>query len=170
MKLRFLLPLTAALAAVVCIQPLPALAALVEVNSSSDSVAEAPGLLPRVSERFSMKIGRDRPGIRGRIAARKARRLAKRALKKNQPVSPKSKPANGSQSTNDQELADQQAIYRAANQIKGHVGQSIGLFEGVGYSSSSSLPPTCTPGRNMTLTADAVARGDDGWYRVRAWR
>ncbi|MEZ6075682.1 MAG: hypothetical protein R3C56_08390 [Pirellulaceae bacterium] len=40
----------------------------------------------------------------------------------------------------------------------------------MGWSSSSSNAPTCTPSGGMTLVADAVARGADGWYRVRYWR
>lgn len=69
----------------------------------------------------------------------------------------------------DQQRAQAEANYMAQNGIKGHVGGQIGNFEGCGWSSGGT-PPTCTPGRGMTLTADAIAYGRDGAYRVRAWR
>lgn len=70
----------------------------------------------------------------------------------------------------DQQRAEAEAAAMAAAGIKGHVGGCIGLFEGVGWSSSTPNCATCTPSRSMRLTADAVVRGRDGWYRVRAWR
>lgn len=70
-----------------------------------------------------------------------------------------------------QARAQAEAQLMASRQFKGHVqGTAPGVsFAGVGWSSSSSAPPTCTPGAG-TLVADAVARGADGWYRVRYWR
>ena len=70
--------------------------------------------------------------------------------------------------------SDQQRAQAEANQMartgnRGHVGGTIGRFEGVGWAMSGT-PSTCTPGRGMTLTADAIARGPGGVYRVRAWR
>ena len=72
-------------------------------------------------------------------------------------------------SGSDQQRAQAEANYMARNGIRGHVGGLIGNFEGVGWSSSGT-PSTCTPGRSMTLTADAIAYGSGGVYRVRAWR
>lgn len=69
----------------------------------------------------------------------------------------------------DQARAQQEANMMASRGIKGHVGGTIGAFEGVGWSSGGT-PNTCTPGRAMRLTADAIARGPGGVYRVRAWR
>ena len=69
----------------------------------------------------------------------------------------------------DQQRAQAEADYMARNGIKGHVGGQIGSFEGCGWS-SGGMPGTCTPGTGMTLTADAIAHGRDGVYRVRAWR
>lgn len=73
-------------------------------------------------------------------------------------------------SGSDQERCQQEADYMAAHGISGHVGSTIGRFEGVGYGSSPNCN-TCTPGGGMTLTGDASARGRNGmWYRVRSWR
>ena len=69
----------------------------------------------------------------------------------------------------DQARAQAEANLMASRGIRGHVGGTIGAFEGVGWS-SGGMPNTCTPGRAMQLTADAVARGPGGVYRVRAWR
>lgn len=71
-----------------------------------------------------------------------------------------------------QAQAEMEARMMASRQFKGHVrGTVAGVrFSGVGFSSSTPRAPTCTPGRGMTLVADAVARGRDGWYRVRYWR
>lgn len=71
-----------------------------------------------------------------------------------------------------QAQAQAEAQTMASRQYKGHVqGTLPGVsFCGVGWSSSSSSAPTCSPGNGMTLLADAVARGSDGWYRVRYWR
>lgn len=71
-----------------------------------------------------------------------------------------------------QAQAQAEAEMMAQRRYKGHVRGTIpGVnFCGVGWSSSSSNAPTCTPSRGMTLVADAVARGADGWYRVRYWR
>ena len=46
----------------------------------------------------------------------------------------------------------------ASRNIRGHVGGTIGAFEGVGWSTGGT-PNTCTPSRPMRLTADAIARG-----------
>ena len=69
----------------------------------------------------------------------------------------------------DQQRAQAEANYMAQHGIRGHVGGQIGNFEGCGWSTGGT-PPTCTPGRAMTLTADATAYGPGGVYRVRAWR
>jgi hypothetical protein len=71
-----------------------------------------------------------------------------------------------------QAQAQMEAQQMAARRYKGHVrGTVAGVrFSGVGWSSSSPNAPTCTPGNGMRLVADAVARGSDGWYRVRYWR
>ena len=71
-----------------------------------------------------------------------------------------------------QAQAQAEANAMASRGYKGHIqGTLPGVrFCGVGWSSSSANAPTCTPGSGMTLVADAVARGADGWYRVRYWR
>lgn len=71
-----------------------------------------------------------------------------------------------------QAQAEAEARAMASRNFKGHVQGTVpGVsFCGVGWSSSSSNAPTCTPSSNMSLVADAVARGSDGWYRVRYWR
>lgn len=71
-----------------------------------------------------------------------------------------------------QAQAQAEAQRMASRMYKGHVQGTVpGVrFSGVGWSSSSSNASTCTPGGGMTLVADAVARGADGWYRVRYWR
>lgn len=71
-----------------------------------------------------------------------------------------------------QQQAQAEAQAMAARGYKGHVQGTIpGVgFSGVGWSSSSPNAPTCTPGRGRVQLADAVARGRDGWYRVRYWR
>ncbi|MEM8733537.1 MAG: hypothetical protein AAGG44_04925 [Planctomycetota bacterium] len=71
-----------------------------------------------------------------------------------------------------QAQAQAEAQMMASRMYKGHVRGTVpGVrFSGVGFSSSSSRAPTCTPRSGMTLVADAVARGRDGWYRVRYWR
>ena len=69
----------------------------------------------------------------------------------------------------DQARAQAEANMMASRGIRGHVGGTIGAFEGVGWSAGGT-PNTCTPGRPMRLTADAIARGPGGVYRVRAWR
>lgn len=87
-------------------------------------------------------------------------------------ASPSAKPVSSGGSMyagSDQERAQAEANYMAQNGIKGHVGGQIGSFEGCGWS-SGGMPSTCTPGYGMTLTADAIAHGRDGVYRVRAWR
>lgn len=72
-------------------------------------------------------------------------------------------------SGDDQARAQAEANYMAAHGIRGHVGGLIGRFEGVGWA-TGGMPNTCTPGYAMTLTADAIAHGPGGVYRVRAWR
>lgn len=74
----------------------------------------------------------------------------------------------------DQARCQQEANTMAARRIRGHVGSTIGRFEGVGYGGSPACN-TCTPEqygyRGLRLTGDASARGSDGmWYRVRSWR
>ncbi|MCA9126155.1 MAG: hypothetical protein KDB22_03680 [Planctomycetales bacterium] len=71
-----------------------------------------------------------------------------------------------------QSQAAYEAQQMAARSYKGHVRGTIAgvRFCGVGWSSSSPNAPTCSPAKGMTLVADAVARGRDGWYRVRYWR
>ncbi|GIW97341.1 MAG: hypothetical protein KatS3mg111_0674 [Pirellulaceae bacterium] len=68
--------------------------------------------------------------------------------------------------------AEYEARQMATRRFKGHLrGPIAGVrFCGVGWSSHSPTPPTCTPGSGMTLVADAIVRGSDGWYRVRYWR
>ena len=70
-----------------------------------------------------------------------------------------------------QAQAEAEARVMASRSYKGHVqGTLPGVrFCGVGWSSSST-PSTCTPGSAMTLVADAIVRGRDGFYRVRYWR
>ncbi len=70
-----------------------------------------------------------------------------------------------------QARAQAEAQQMASRNYKGHIqGTLPGVnFCGVGWSSSSN-PSTCTPSSSMTLVADAIARGSDGWYRVRYWR
>ena len=81
-----------------------------------------------------------------------------------------SRPAGGSMmSGGDQARAQAEANLMARTGNRGHVGGTIGRFEGVGWAMSGT-PTTCTPPRGMTLTADALARGPGGVYRVRAWR
>ncbi len=74
--------------------------------------------------------------------------------------------------SNFQAQAQAEAQRMASRNHKGHVQGTVpGVgFCGVGWSSSSSNAPTCTPSNGMSLVADAVARGSDGWYRVRYWR
>lgn len=74
----------------------------------------------------------------------------------------------------DQARCQQEANTMASRRIRGHVGNTIGRFEGVGYGGSPNCN-TCTPEgsglRGLRLTGDASARGSDGvWYRVRSWR
>lgn len=74
----------------------------------------------------------------------------------------------------DQARCQQEANTMAARRIRGHVGGTIGRFEGVGYGGSPGCN-TCTPEqygyRGLRLTGDASAYGADGmWYRVRSWR
>ena len=69
----------------------------------------------------------------------------------------------------DQQRAQAEANYMARTGNRGHVGGQIGMFEGCGWSTGGT-PSTCTPSRPMRLTADAIARGPGGLYRVRAWR
>lgn len=70
----------------------------------------------------------------------------------------------------DQERCEAEARYMAANHLRGHVGPNIGSFEGVGWGYSPN-PGTCSPGRPMQLTGDAVAQSASGeWFRVRSWR
>lgn len=70
----------------------------------------------------------------------------------------------------DQTRAEGEARYMANHNYKGHVGNCIGCFEGVGWSESGTQPNTCCPRQQMTLTADATADNGSTAYRVRAWR
>ncbi len=68
-----------------------------------------------------------------------------------------------------QQQAQAEANYMAARGIKGHVGGTIGHFEGCGWA-SHGMPSTCVPpSGSYQLVADAVAHGNGGSYRVRAW-
>ena len=74
----------------------------------------------------------------------------------------------------DQARCQQEANTMASRRIRGHVGSTIGRFEGVGSGGSPNCN-TCTPEqygfRGLSLSGDASARGGDGmWYRVRSWR
>jgi hypothetical protein len=70
----------------------------------------------------------------------------------------------------DQDRCQAEANYMAANNIMGHVGGTIGRFEGVGYGGTPNCN-TCVPSSRMTPTGDASAQGRNGmWYRVRSWR
>jgi hypothetical protein len=76
--------------------------------------------------------------------------------------------------SDDQSRCQQEANLMAARRIRGHVGDTIGRFEGVGYGGSPGCA-TCTPEaygyRGLRLSGDASAQGSDGyWYRVRSWR
>jgi hypothetical protein len=87
-----------------------------------------------------------------------------------QPTKAYSYTNNISNSMNDQDRCQAEANYMAANRISGHVWETIGNFEGVGYGSSPNCN-TCTPSNNMRLTGDASAQDNSGrWYRVRSWR
>ncbi len=70
----------------------------------------------------------------------------------------------------DQQRCEAEARYMAKFGVRGHVGPSIGGFEGVGWGAGPAIS-TCTPGRPMRLTGDAAVRADNGvWFRVRSWR
>lgn len=70
-----------------------------------------------------------------------------------------------------QARAESEATEMMMRRYKGHIGDTIGDFEGCGWSSNpSSTPSTCIPpSRNYSLVADAIARDSSGAYRVRAW-
>lgn len=70
----------------------------------------------------------------------------------------------------DQQRCQAEAEYMAANGITGHVGTCIGRFEGCGFSTSRHNVGTCMPGSGMRLTGDFIAKGRNGFYRVRSWR
>ncbi len=70
----------------------------------------------------------------------------------------------------DQQRCEAEARYMARFGVRGHVGPSIGGFEGVGWGAGPAIP-TCTPGRPMRLTGDAAVQASNGvWFRVRSWR
>lgn len=69
----------------------------------------------------------------------------------------------------DQAECLRQAVYRARHRITGHVGRTIGRFEGVGWSSGGRAG-TCEPRRFMTLTGDVTVVVGRMQYRVRSWR
>jgi hypothetical protein len=71
----------------------------------------------------------------------------------------------------DQGQCQLKANYMASKNIRDHIWNPIGNFEGIGYGKSANCN-TCVPNNsNMRLTGDAVARGNNGmWYRVRSWR
>ena len=69
----------------------------------------------------------------------------------------------------DQAKCEAEAAYMAKHDIRGHVFNTIGAFEGVGFGRKN--PPTCAPRKAMRLTGDASVQGPNGmWYRVRSWR
>jgi len=71
-----------------------------------------------------------------------------------------------------QQHAQREANYMARTGVTGHpMGVAPGAsFSGTGYGPSPNCR-TCTPSRRMTLIADAVAQGRNGyWYRSRHWR
>ena len=70
----------------------------------------------------------------------------------------------------DQERCYAEAAYCAARNIRGHVGQTIGFWEGAGWGGSSANCQTCTPPRGMTKTGDASVHGPWGWFRVVSYR
>jgi len=71
-----------------------------------------------------------------------------------------------------QQTAYAEATYMAATGTRGHVGRTIGSFEGVGWASPGQMPPTCMPPprSRLRLIADAMVCNRSGCYRVRAWR
>ncbi len=86
-----------------------------------------------------------------------------------------SRPSYSSQGSSGsaQQIAQARANAMASRGYKGHpnwagspFGGGVG-FEGVGFSSSGPNAPTCV-GRG-SVVADAVAKGADGWYRVRLY-
>jgi len=66
--------------------------------------------------------------------------------------------------------AQWEANEMARRGAKGHIRGTVSgvRFAGVGWSSGGN-PSTCTP-RSGTCVADAIARGADGYYRVRYYR
>lgn len=64
----------------------------------------------------------------------------------------------------DQERCYAEAAYMSQHRIFGHVGSTIGNYEGWGYGGPNCA--TCTPRSGMTLTGDACVGG----FRVRSWR
>jgi hypothetical protein len=72
----------------------------------------------------------------------------------------------------DQERCQREANYMAEHRIFGHVGSTVGRFEGVGWGRTDS-PRTCVPdsSRGYELSGDATATTSDGiTVRVRSWR
>lgn len=104
-----------------------------------------------------------------RKASRRERRATRRARRGQAPRRVQRRFRSEPNAT-DQQQAQAEADHMAANAIRGHVGSTIGHFEGVGWSTHDPQPATCTPNRAMRLTADAVSHGPTGYYRVRAWR
>lgn len=92
---------------------------------------------------------------------------------------------NVSVNSSAQAVAQARANYAARYRLRNHprrgvVGfAQVASFEGFGWS-TSSMPPTCIPGRRggvrdtsssaWVLVGDATARGRDGLYRIRLWR
>lgn len=73
----------------------------------------------------------------------------------------------------DQSAAERKVdIMIQQNIINRHIGQPLGRFEGIGFSTSPTNIRTCTPPRRgMVLTADVVRRTRNGLYfRMRVWR
>lgn len=73
----------------------------------------------------------------------------------------------------DQARCQQEANTMASRRYRGHVGSTIGRFEGVGFGGPGCK--TCLPEeygyRGLSPTGDAEAVGNDGvTYRVRSWR
>lgn len=83
-----------------------------------------------------------------------------------QSVAPATPPTSNLQS-----LAQAEADEMRRRRYRGHVGQTLGDFEGCGWTSDpNGLAPTCEPpNASYTLAADASSSDSTGSYRVRAW-
>jgi hypothetical protein len=70
----------------------------------------------------------------------------------------------------DQEKCQAEADFMLKYHKNYHVGDTIGRFEGIGYSVNGKVPLTCTPDKEMKLTGDATATDGNRVTRVRSWR